>query len=103
MKVIYADAKAYRFTDSLLKISEAQLIELQGKIKILTTEQTEQKIFYEGQMNYLRNQIEIYKEQITGYETINRRLTRQLKVQKIVRNGLLLGVAAAAVKIFLIK
>lgn len=103
MKQVYADAMSFRLTDSLLKIAEAQIVELKGKIKLLEDHEVDQRNFYEGQIRNLQGQIEFYISQVRGYETINARLARNLKFQKTIRNGLFLGVAGLLVKIFVLK
>lgn len=103
MKQVYADAMSFRLTDSLLKIAESQIVELKGKIKLLEDHEVEQRNFYEGQIRNLQGQIELYVAQVRGYETINARLSRQLKFQKVLRNGSMLVVAGLLVKMFIFK
>ena len=67
------EARLYRYTDSLLKITESQVAELQGRIKLLNDKDVELKAMYDGQLDNLHKQIDVYKEQIKGYEKLLRK------------------------------
>jgi len=66
-------ARLYKYADSLLKISEQQLSQLQNTIKLLDAKEVEQKTMYEGQVANLNQQIALYKDQVNGYEKLLRR------------------------------
>ena len=76
-RLIYKDAKLYRYTDSLLKISEAQLSELKGKVSLLEEKDSETKAGYQQQIDYLQREINIFKDQIRGYEKLIRKERRK--------------------------
>lgn len=71
-KVLIA-ASQKKVADSLLKISEQQIIQLQATIKLLGEKDVELKTMYDGQLENLHQQVSVYKEQITGYEKLLRR------------------------------
>ena len=62
LKVIYTAALKYRYTDSLLKIAEAQLAELKYNLSLLTDKEQEEKNNYERQITNLNEQINAYKD-----------------------------------------
>lgn len=76
-KLILRDAKLYRYTDSLLKISEAQLAELKYNISLLTEKDAETKANYERQISNLEEQITLFKDQMQGYERLLKREKRK--------------------------
>jgi CO dehydrogenase/acetyl-CoA synthase alpha subunit len=90
MKKVYAAAAQKKITDSLLSICERQVTQLENTIKLLDEKDIEQKAMYEGQLENLRQQIALYKDQITGYEKlirIERRKKRLAIVGGIVTTG----------------
>lgn len=82
------EARLYRYTDSLLKITEAQVAELEGRIKLLNDKDIELKAMYDGQLEALHKEEDIYKQQIKGYETL-------LKKERRKRRWAIIGGAVA--------
>lgn len=79
-KVVYRDAKLYRYTDSLLKLVEQQVKELEGQIKLLNEKDGELKAMYDNQLDILRQEITLYKDQINGYEKLVKRERRKRRL-----------------------
>lgn len=77
LKKIYADAKLYRLTDSLLKISERQVAELKTNISLLEEKDVDTRNNYERQLDNLNQQVVLYKDQIAGYEKLIKREKRK--------------------------
>lgn len=72
--LIAADQK--KAADSLLKIAEAQVRQLQNTINLLEEKDAELRPQYEAQIANLNSQIELYKDQITTYEKLLRKARR---------------------------
>lgn len=79
-KLIFKDAQLYRFTDSLLKISEAQLAQLKSDNEILKDRSIEEKAECRRQMDFLESQIVTFKDQIKGYETLLKKERRRRRL-----------------------
>lgn len=77
MKKVYGDALKYRYTDSLLKISEAQLAELKTTVSLLTEKDQETKNNYERQIANLESQIAVFKDQVSVLEKSVKREKRK--------------------------
>lgn len=63
-------ARLYLYTDSLLKLTEQQVLVLQGQLKLVGEKEIDLRAMYESQIANLNKQIELYKDQITGYEKL---------------------------------
>lgn len=95
LRLIYKDARLYRYTDSLLKISELQVTQLQNSIKLLNERGVELKVMYDGQLSNLNQQISLYKDQINGYEKL---LKRERFRRRLITAG---GIAATGAIFYL--
>jgi len=73
-------ARLYLYTDSLLKISEQQVSQLQNTIKLLGDKDVELKTMCDGQLENLHQQIALYKDQIDGYERLLKKEKRKRKL-----------------------
>lgn len=78
LKVVYKDARLYRYTDSLLKIAESQVSELKVRVSLLDEKEIEVKNNYERQILNLNSQITLLKEQVVGFEKLVKRERRRL-------------------------
>lgn len=92
-------ASQKKIADSLLSICESQVRELNGQIKLLNEKDGELKTMYEGQIANLNQQIELYKDQIKGYEKLVRR--ERFKRRLITFVGI--GTTAAAAYLYITK
>lgn len=70
MKSIYTAAQLYRYTDSLLKISDQQVNELIGKIDLLEQKDTATVNGYNRQLKDLKDIIAEYKLEKKEYERL---------------------------------
>ena len=66
-----------KVADSLLIIAEKQVKELQNTIDILGDKSVEQKAMCDSQMDLLRQEITLSKDQINGYERLLKRERRK--------------------------
>lgn len=71
-KTLYTAATMYKYTDSLLKITEAQVSELKTAIRLLEEKDAEQRALYERMIVNLNGQIDLLKNQVKGFEKIVR-------------------------------
>ncbi len=85
-------ARLYKYTDSLLKISEGQVAELKIQRDLCTDEQTELKNNYDRQIGNLNQQISIYIAQVKGFETL---LKKERRRRRLTAAGGILTTAAA--------
>jgi len=92
LKLVYSDALRYRFTDSLLKISELQLAEKKGQVRILEEQGAEVSSNHRKEITNLENQIGVLKDQVNGFELMWKREKRRRKLSQA---GGILAVAAA--------
>lgn len=76
-KKIYSAALQKKVADSLLIIAEKQVKELQITIDILGDKSTEQKAMCDNQLEILHKEIDLYKDQINGYEKLLKRERRK--------------------------
>jgi hypothetical protein len=72
-KKVYAAALQKKVADSLLSISERQVLQLQNTINLLGEKDGDLKAMYEGQIANLNQQVALYKDQINGYEKLLRK------------------------------
>lgn len=75
-KVLIA-ASQKKVADSLLVIAEKQVAQLQNTITLLGEKDAEQKEMYDNQLDLLRQEITLYKDQISGYERLVRKERRK--------------------------
>jgi hypothetical protein len=79
-KKLLGDSKLYKYTDSLLRISEAQLTEVKYQKGLIEEREVETIANYNRQIANLEKQVEIYKEQVRGFEQIVRRERRKRRL-----------------------
>ena len=91
-KKVYSDALKYRYTDSLLKLSELQLAEKKEQVRILEEQGLEVSINHRKEVTNLENQVAVLKDQVNGFERIWKREKRRRKLSQA---GGILAVAAA--------
>ncbi len=77
VKKVYADAKAFRLTDSLLRISEAQLSEVKYQKGLIEDREAETINNYNRQIENLEKQISVYKDQMIVFNKAIRREKRK--------------------------
>lgn len=70
MKAIYTAAQLYRYTDSLLKISDEQVNELLDKIDLMEQKDTATVNGYKRQLQDLKDEIVQYKLEKKEYERL---------------------------------
>lgn len=70
-------ASQKKVADSLLVIAEKQVAQLQNTITLLGEKDAEQKEMYDNQLDLLRQEITLYKDQISGYERLVRKERRK--------------------------
>lgn len=78
-KVLIA-ASQKRVADSLLLIAEKQIAQLQNTISLLGEKDAEQKAMFDNQLDLLRQEITLYKDQIAGYERLVRKERRKRRL-----------------------
>lgn len=78
-KVLIA-ASQKKIADSLLSIAEKQVTELNGQIKLLNEKDSELKTMYDNQLDILRQEITLYKDQIIGYERLVKKERRKRRL-----------------------
>lgn len=91
-KKVYSDALKYRYTDSLLKLSELQLAEKKEQVRLLEEQGAEVSGNYRKEITNLENQIGVLKDQVNGFEKLWKREKRRRKLSQA---GGILAVAAA--------
>ena len=91
-KKVYGDALKYRYTDSLLKICEAQLAEKKLQVQLLGDKEGEVANNHRREIANLEGQIGTLKEQVKGFERMYKRERRNRRLSQA---GGFLAVAAA--------
>ena len=91
-KKVYGDAIKYRYTDSLLKICEAQLAEKKLQVQLLEDKEGEVANNHRREIANLEGQIGTLKDQVKGFEKMWRRERRQRRLSQA---GGVLAVATA--------
>lgn len=76
-KKIYAAAEQKKVADSLLSIANTQLLELKYQVSLLTEKEQELRNYFNREISNLENQIQLYKEQVVGYEKLVKREKRR--------------------------
>lgn len=79
-KKIYAAALQKKVADSLLAISEKQVAQLQNTITLLGDKDAEQKAMFDNQLDLLHQEINLYKDQIAGYERLVKKERRKRRL-----------------------
>ena len=92
LKLVYSDALRYRLTDSLLKLSELQLIEKKEQVRLLEEKGWEVSVNYQREITNLENQIEVLKDQAKAFESMWK---KERKKRRLSQAGGILAVAAA--------
>lgn len=91
-KKVYSDALKYRYTDSLLKLSELQLAEKKEQVRLLEEQGAEVSSNHRKEITNLENQVGVLKDQVNGFEKMWKREKRRRKLSQA---GGILAVAAA--------
>jgi hypothetical protein len=91
-KKVYGDALKYRYTDSLLKLCEAQLAEKRLQLQLMEDKEGEVANNHRREIANLEGQIGTLKEQVNGFERMWRKERRQRRLSQA---GGVLAVAAA--------
>ena len=91
-KKVYGDALKFRYTDSLLKISEAQLAEKRAQLQLMEDKESEVANNHRREVTNLEGQVAMLKEQVKGFERMYKRERRNRRLSQA---GGFLAVAAA--------
>jgi len=67
-KKIYGDALKFRYTDSLLKLTESQLAEKRLQLQLMEDKESEVANNHRREIINLENQVGVLKEQVQGFE-----------------------------------
>lgn len=94
-KKVLSDAYKYRYTDSLLKISEAQLSEKKLQLDLMAEKEGEVAGNHRREIVNLEGQIATLKTQVDGFERMYKRERRKRRLSQV---G---GILAAGVAIYL--
>lgn len=78
-KKIYGDALKFRYTDSLLKLTESQLAEKRLQLQLMEDKEGEVANNHRREIVNLENQVGVLKEQVKGFETMWQREKRKRK------------------------
>ncbi len=78
-KKVYGDALKFRYTDSLLKLTEAQLAEKRVQLQLMEDKEGEVANNHRREIVNLENQVGVLKEQVKGFETMWQREKRKRK------------------------
>lgn len=76
-KKVYAAAAQKQAADSMLRLAEKQIDELNVTLSLMDDRDREQRKFYQDQMNYLREEIKIHREQVSIMEKMIRKEKRK--------------------------
>lgn len=79
-KKVYSSALQKKYADSLLTITEKQVNELLSAIDLLEEKDVELKKQYDAQISNLNNQINIFKDQVKGYELLIKKERRRRRL-----------------------
>ena len=69
-KKIYGDALKFRYTDSLLKLTESQLSEKRLQLQLMEDKEGEVANNHRREIVNLENQVGVLKEQVQGFEKL---------------------------------
>lgn len=78
-KKIYGDALKFRYTDSLLKLTESQLAEKRLQLQLMEDKEGEVANNHRREIVNLENQVGVLKEQVKGFEKMWQRERRKRK------------------------
>lgn len=78
-KKIYGDALKFRYTDSLLKLTESQLAEKRLQLQLMEDKEGEVANNHRREIVNLENQVGVLKEQVQGFEKMWQRERRKRK------------------------
>jgi len=67
-KKVYTDALKFRYTDSLLKLTESQLAEKRLQLQLMEDKEGEVANNHRREIVNLENQVGVLKEQVQGFE-----------------------------------
>lgn len=76
-KLIFKDARLYRYTDSLLKLTERQISELKYTMGLLIEKDSATVAGYKNQISIMYQEQAIYKDQVNTFEKLLRREKRK--------------------------
>ena len=79
-KKVYGDALKYRYTDSLLKLSELQLAEKKEQVRLLEEQGAEVSSNHRKEITNLENQVGVLKDQVNGFERMWKRQKKRSKI-----------------------
>ena len=78
-KKVYGDALKFRYTDSLLKLTESQLAEKRLQLQLMEDKEGEVANNHRREIVNLENQVGVLKEQVKGFEKMWQRERRKRK------------------------
>lgn len=79
-KKVYTDALKFRYTDSLLKLTESQLAEKRLQLQLMEDKEGEVANNHRREIVNLENQVGVLKEQVQGFEKLWKRQKRRAKL-----------------------
>jgi len=81
-KKIYGDALKFRYTDSLLKLTESQLAEKRLQLQLMEDKESEVANNHRREIINLENQVGVLKEQVQGFEKMWKRERRKRRLSQ---------------------
>jgi hypothetical protein len=81
-KKIYGDALKFRYTDSLLKLTESQLAEKRQQLQLMEDKESEVANNHRREIVNLENQVGVLKEQVQGFEKMWKRERRKRRLSQ---------------------
>jgi len=81
-KKIYGDALKFRYTDSLLKLTESQLAEKRLQLQLMEDKEGEVANNHRREIVNLENQVGVLKEQVQGFEKMWKRERRKRRLSQ---------------------
>jgi len=81
-KKIYGDALKFRYTDSLLKLTESQLAEKRLQLQLMEDKESEVANNHRREIVNLENQVGVLKEQVQGFEKMWKRERRKRRLSQ---------------------
>lgn len=82
LKVVYGDALKFRYTDSLLKLTESQLAEKRLQLQLMEDKEGEVANNHRREIVNLENQVGVLKEQVQGFEKLWKRERRKRRLSQ---------------------
>jgi len=81
-KKVYGDALKFRYTDSLLKLTESQLAEKRVQLQLMEDKESEVANNHRREIVNLENQVGVLKEQVQGFEKMWKRERRKRRLSQ---------------------